>query len=202
MPGKVLVYNLETKEIQEVPVGCSPSHVVIDSKDDLAYILSNNITGIDRKIFYLAPGRLSKLKILPDRVEKVAEFTNETGYRFTSHKFFRVGGKPYIGTIGHPNRLFIIDAETMKLDYYYDIRKNILGEVTYDIRKYLNDVHNPSALDPYRYSALENRGEYIVLIDQQNVLFFSLTKRRIEFEIPYSLPDGYFQFTQHCDFLN
>ena len=36
----------------------------------------------------------------------------------------RVGGHPYIATIGHPNRLFMIDCHTMKEAYHYDIKKN------------------------------------------------------------------------------
>jgi hypothetical protein len=202
MPGKVLVFNLDTLLMQEVPVGCSPSHVVIDDQENYAYILSNNITGIDGKVFYLAPGRLSKLKITPTGVEKVDEFYDNSGYRFTSHKLIRYNGHPYIGTIGHPNRLFMIDCHTMKEAYRYDIKKNILGNVNEDIRKFLNDVYNPYASDPFRYSALESRGDYVLLVNQSEVLFFSLKNRDIMYEIPYSLPDGYFQFTQHCDFIN
>lgn len=202
MPGKVLVYNMDTNKVQEVPVGCSPSHVVIDEREDFVYILSNNITGIDGRVFYLAPGRVSKLKVLHDRVEKVDEFYDLSGYRFTSHKLIRVDGHPYIGTIGHPNRLFMIDCHTMKEEYHYDIEKNIIGKVDGDVRKFLNDEYSPYASDPYRYSALETRGNYIILVNQGEVLFFSTKEREIKYRIPYHLPDGYFQFTQHCDFIS
>jgi len=201
MPGKVLVYNMDTDKIQQVPVGCSPSHVVIDEKEDCAYILSNNITGIDGKVFYLAPGRLSKLKILPHGVEKVSEFYDLKGYRFTSHKLIKIDGHPYIGTIGHPNRLYMVDCHTMKEVYHYDIKENILGKVEGDVRKYLNDIYDASAADPYRYSALETRGDFIILVNQSEVLFFCLKTREIKYSIPYDLPENYFQFTQHCDFI-
>ena len=202
MPGKVLVFNLDNFSVQEVPVGCSPSHVVVDEQEDCVYILSNNITGIDGKVFYLAPGRLSKLKITPDGVEKVGEFYNDYGYRFTSHKLVRVDGHPYIATIGHPNRLFMIDCHTMKEAYHYDIKKNIIGNVDGSVRQFLNNFYTPLASVPYRYSALETRGDYILLVNQEEILFFSLKKRDIEYSIKYDLPDGYFQFTQHCDFIS
>jgi len=201
LPGKVLAYNMDNDIVQEVPVGCSPSHVVIDEYENFAYILSNNITKIDNKIFYLAPGRISKLKIHHDRVEQVGEFSDLKGYRFTSHKLIRINGNSYIATIGHPNRLFIINCQTMKKEYHFDIKKNIIGKVKGDVRKFLNDEYNPYATDPHRYSALETIGNYIVLIDQEEVLFFSLKTKKIEYTIPYTLPKGYFQFTQHCDFI-
>lgn len=211
--GNFFAYNYEDGKIYNIETVNAPSHIEYDEVDNSIFVLSNNITTLPGQlVFYLGPGYIEKFSLRKDMITKRETivnngiFSNEKGYRFTTHKFFRHKGNPYIATFGHPNRLFIIDGNTMNLWYYYDIDYDYLSNQT-DCRKYLNDIHSKHIFNPHRMTSLEvsDDGDFLIFINQEDILFFDVSKKEITERVPYYKKEyqsqGFGQLTLHCDYL-
>lgn len=205
--GNFFAYNYNDGKIHTIETVNAPSHIEYDKETNTIYVLSNNITTLPgQTVFYLGPGYVEKFKIYKDSIIKEGTFSHEKGYRYTTHKVFRHNNKPYIATFGHPNRLFLIDAETMSIWYHYDIDKDFLTDQK-DCRKYVNDVYPKQIFDPYRMTALNvsSDGKYLIFMNQEEVLFFDIAKKEIVERVQYLeqkfKDDGFGQLTLHCDYL-
>jgi aminoglycoside phosphotransferase len=80
-----------------------------------------------------------KLRIADGTAEEQGVFQHRTGFRFTSHVVFQTGNREYLCTIGQPNRLFLIDAESMELVAFKDLGPNRLSSET-DLLPYVSSA--------------------------------------------------------------
>ncbi len=180
LPGIFLAINLGTGSLERYETTfCSPAHFEADERDDALYVSSHNFLRFGKKMLFLGPAALDKFVIRDGGVKRVGSFSDPSGYRFTSHKIFYHRGHSYICTIGHPNRLFIIDAETMELVYHVDLFRDSLSSIS-DIGEFVNQYDGPflSAVE------VSDDGEYIIVIGSSSIYFFSVIGRRIIYEMP------------------
>jgi len=183
VPGSILLIDLETKkESFSKTTFCAPAHFEIDEKTGDIFISSHNFTITDRRHFF-GPAAIDRFRLEDGGLVKIATFSHSTGYRFTSHKVFSFKGKTYICTFGQPNRLFFIDAETMKLLFFEDIEVDLLSHQT-DISHFLNTID----LESFVMKAIEVSadGQFIFFLSYDHMYFYSFPEKRIVQKIRFN----------------
>ena len=209
--GYIIAYNKKTKITHRVKTITSPSHIEIDPETDMCYIASNNMINFENEVWFIGEGTVEQFKMDETEIYRTGTFINPKGYRFTTHKFFKKNGNPYLAIFGYPNRLFIVDAKTMELDYYDDIGPDYLS-AQQNVKKFLNEVFPKTPIHPHRLSGMcvTDDNKFIMFPDQENLLFYEIESRKIKYKIPFK-KDNYFhlgnifgqfcQYSLHCDFL-
>lgn len=206
LDGDILIWNLETKKMQQLKcIGSNPSH--LDKHGDDFYSVCNNILYLftdagKLNIFFTDTAYINKFKLIDDEFKVVDSWTHETAYRFPTHRLYFKDNNPHIIAIGFPNRIFSIDVQNMELDFYYDIGPNIVGEKE-NLKKFLNEFYPQGFDNPNRYSAIDvtSDSKYVILASQSHIRYFNLKHKDIEYEIPFEMPDGYCQCSLHLDNL-
>jgi hypothetical protein len=165
------------------------------------YVSSHNFITIreNGRMLYIGPAAIHKFRY-DGRLHLEGTFQNDKAYRFTAHKVFRYEGKPYIATFGHPNRLLIIDGETMTLKYHLDIGDPII-ERQDNVKDFLNGYRNDIE-DPLRISTIEisEDGKYGVFLTLNDINIINLETKEIESK-PFYKDEGFMQKTYHSETL-
>lgn len=183
LPGSFTVLNLLNNRMDRYETSsCPAAHIEIDTKNEIIYVSSHNFIRSPQGIYYLGPAAIDKFKIQDEKLLRVGTFSDSTGYRFASHRVFRYKDRPYICVIGHPNRIFFIDAETMKTYYYYDIYEDVLSGKT-DIADFLNT--SPVGKKMAVAFDVSDDGECIFILGQTHMYLFSFPERKFVEEIPF-----------------
>lgn len=207
LPGSIMILDLDTKEEKDFPTTfCAPAHFEVDKKSGEVFVSSHNFITIDRR-YYWGPAAIDRFRLEKGELNKVATFTNPSGYRFTSHKVFTWKEKTYVCTLGQPNRLFFIDAETMELEFFEDIGEDFLSTQS-DLKSFLNYAD----FEPFVIKTIEVSadGNFIFLLSYDYIYFYSFPERRIVQKIRYNegtSPDGKIDLTEfikkttHADYL-
>ena len=159
---------------------------------------------------YLAPAVIDKYWLNESNLVHIGSFIHKTGYRYTSHKLFYFNNKPYICTFGHPNRLFIIDANSMELEYFQDIGIDELSS-NEAIQEYLNSRESKFEIVPIE---VNKSGENLIFICNEFIYIYDFLNRNILYKINYLNDEGikeseknnketqeYRILTAHIDFL-
>jgi hypothetical protein len=92
------------------------AHVEFDPIDpSVCYISVHNIGLAHGKVCLFGPGSMLAFRLGEDGPLRIDEFSAPDFYRITTHIVFCHRGRTVIGVTGYPNRLFLIDAASMKL---------------------------------------------------------------------------------------
>ncbi len=203
LPGEILQINTQTKEKTYYSTsGSNPAHFEIDVEDDCIYTSSHNFFFNEDGQFYIEPAVIDKFKLVDSKLEHLGAFKYSKGYRYSSHKVFRYEGKPYICTIGQPNRLIFADATTMELLFYHDIGEDVLSDQT-DFSSYLT-YYGSMETDIVGFQVSPN-GESIIIIGPDKIYFYSFPERKIYNEIDLKSSEMLKQCTArtlHVDYLD
>jgi hypothetical protein len=206
LPGTITLLDLEEKKLKSFQTTfCTPAHFEIDPETGVIYASSHNFVSLD-KIYFLGPAAIDKFVIKNGELEKIGTFCEEDAYRFTTHKIFKYENKKYICSFGQPNRLYFIDADSMKTLYYDDIEIDFLSDKE-DIKLFLNG----NDLEPFVMKTIEVSpdGEVLILIGHKYVYFYGFPERKILCKFDYRDFDlgkdfdlrDYNLRTTHCDYL-
>lgn len=190
LPGTIMLLNLDTYEenIFETTFG-APAHFEIDDKSGDIFVSSHNFIIFDKRYFG-GPAAIDRFRLKNGKLQKISTFVHPAGYRFTSHRIFSYEGKTHICTFGQPNRLFVIDADTMELEFFEDIGEDFLsGQVN------ITDFLNYADLEPFTIKTIEVSpdGKYFLFMDYEYLYFYSFPKRKIIHKMKYGegkSPDG------------
>lgn len=184
VPGRILVFDVRTKEKKEYYTsgGC-PAHFEIDTNEDTVYTSSHNFFCTLKTVSLFAPAVINKYKITKGNLKLVGSFQYSKGFRYASHRVFNYNGKPYICTVGWPNRLIFADATTMELLYYEDIDGNIVDEFEEDAYVY-------TWQEDRFFAAIEvsENGENIIIIGSKCIYLYNFAERRLIEKIEYLTP--------------
>lgn len=199
LPGSIFIHNIKTRKNLFCESGFTPSHLEFHRGN--VYISSHNFMYLNGKMVYFGPASINKYKIDYGEIKYESTFNNSKGYRYTAHKIFVRNGEPKIATIGHPNRLFIIDGISMDKYDYIDLGENVLDKVD-DVKTYLNKMDHANHWNPLRYSTMESSygGRYLLLWDQQDILIIDTVNMKIIEKSPFII-DGFYQKTYHSEKL-
>ena len=180
--GEITAVHLETKEVQQYhTTRITPAHFELDEEAQMLYVSSHNFTYLD-KHYYYGPAAIDKFHYDDSGLTKVGTFSVPDGYRFTTHKVFRYQGKPYICTFGQPNRLFLIDGETMEMLHTEDIGTDMISGHA-DLREYLNTTNLEWAT--IKTIEVSEDGQYLLLLSFQHLYVYSFPERKIVQRIRY-----------------
>jgi len=205
--GEITLLDLDTKKLTVYKTtNCMPAHFEIDDNTNTVYISSHNFIMLP-KHGYLGPATIEEFSFASGKLEKRGVFTRPDGYRYTTHRFFTHNGQRYLCTLGQPNRLFFINADTMEMLYYDDIEVDVISEQS-NIRDFLNYTQ----LEPLAIRAIEisSDGQYIFLLGHTHMHFYSFPERKIVQKISYTddIPLGddlnlkdFRKLTSHVNYL-
>lgn len=176
--------------------GTSPAHFEIDEDNDNIYISSHNFFVYPGNNVYVEPAVIDKYQLEDNKLIYQSTFRNKSGFRFTSHKFFRYNKKPYVIVFGQPNRLFVIDGETMNLCYQEDIEECELSE-NINAREYLNKRKNDFEIVPLEVSI---DGKFFVFLSERDIYLYDFKEKKIAKKIKYIKNNEKLR-TAHLDYL-
>jgi hypothetical protein len=204
LPGEISLLNLKDLSLTLYETTfCAPAHFEIDTKKGIIFTSSHNFAIFD-KVYFFGPAALDRFVIENGKLKRTGVFSDPTAYRFTTHKIFYHKGKSYLCAFGQPNRLFFIDAETLKIIYYDDIEEDYLSGQK-DIRDFLNN----DPLDHIGLKAIEvsSDGEILFLLGPSHIFFYSFPERRIISRIVYDSAEGipldsFYRLTTHSSYLD
>jgi hypothetical protein len=125
IPSRILILNLKTGGEWRLPI-LTAGHVEFDPEEqDVCYISCHNIGLLGVKVGIFGPGIIKKIRLVENSPKLEGEFSHPDFHRITTHIVFRHRGKTLIGVSGYPDKIFLINAATMK---FYKIIKLKRGE--------------------------------------------------------------------------
>lgn len=208
LSGSITLLNLENKKEKIFNTTApAPAHFEIDEKTGDIFVSSHSFINFGRVLFW-GPAAIDRFHLENGELKKMATFSHSTGYRFTSHKVFTYKDKTYVCTFGQPNRLFVIDAETMDLVFYEDIGIDFISG-----QEDLSYYFNSAKLDPFVIKTIEvsEDGQFIFFLSYDYIYFYSFPERKIVQKMKYlegASPDGeiilsdFYKKTTHASYLN
>ncbi|KQC11137.1 MAG: hypothetical protein APR62_10525 [Smithella sp. SDB] len=123
--SKILILNLKKKKNWQLSIPAA-AHMEFDPEEkNICYISCHNIGLMAVKVGIFGPGIIKKIRLDENGPKLEGEFSHPDFHRITTHIVFRHRGKTLIGVSGYPDKVFLIDAATMKL---YKIIKLEQGE--------------------------------------------------------------------------
>jgi len=199
--GEILLIDMrKSTNFEFLTAGFVPSH--IEFLDNLMYVSSHNFLFLKGKMIYLGPAAIDLYQIEDRRIISGYRFQDPTGYRFTAHKAFKRDGRPYFVTIGHPNRLFLVDGLNMEQYGHVDLGgRDVLTECP-NIKTYLNEMDMADHYHPLRYSTMEvsDDGEFLIFWDQTHIQLMNTRTFEISPIVDFTIED-FKQKTYHSEKL-
>jgi hypothetical protein len=159
-PGSIRVLSLTRAAETAFKVHHSkPAHFEIGPSGHV-YLSCHTFFVWGVRTYFIEPAAILKLRVAGGTVEEKGAFRHPTGFRFTSHVVFQADGREWVCAMGQPNRLFLVDADTMELAAFCDIGPDHLSAQP-DIGLYLSG-HN---LEPQAMRALaaSDDGRYLAI---------------------------------------
>jgi len=208
LPGEISTINLKNGIVKYYDTTfSSPAHFEIDEKEDCIYASSHNFLTFNQA-FFLGPAAIDKFKLIGDDLQKIGTFSEPTSYRMTTHRIFYFKNHPHIATFGQPNRLFIIDAQTMKAVHYEDIGPDFLTN-----NNNISDFLNETLLEPVTIKTLEASpdGSLLFILSYKCIYIYSMEEKKIIKKIKYQWPikiseglmlTDFYKRTTHSDYLD
>lgn len=182
-PGCLRVLSLAdgTETAHEVSHN-TPAHIEIGASGD-AFLSCHNFLKWDNFRYIIEPAAILRLRFEGGRVEQRGVFQHPQGYRFISHAVYESRGRENIVTIGHPNRLLVVDAESMNLSAWRDVGPDLLSSQT-DLPYYVTraDIEASSL----RSLAPSEDGRYLAVSRNDAVLVLDTSSLEVVDTVPVS----------------
>jgi hypothetical protein len=181
----VITIDLQTSRhwFTKIPVPV-PAHIEYDPIDPhVFYASAHNIAGTTIGTMLEGNAKLFRLQIRDGKTDIVGGYTDPELYRITQHSLFRYNGRVLVVMTCVPNRLVILDAESMTL--WRDIKLFDAPPIK------LTDA---GALSPdYVFSVYSVNpcadGKYIVLENGRDFIFYGLDEDRVlDMRVSRSIP--------------
>lgn len=197
--GRFNTVNIDNGEVKTYfthTANCA--HFEIDRARREVFVSNHNFIRTPETIFF-GPGSIEKYASDGEKLHYENAFSHPTSLRMTSHRLFTAGGKRLVATIGHPNRLFVIDAESMQPVHYEDIGRPILADAPSAL-KYLNDnivASNADAIIPLE----AGEDGMLLLIGREKLHFYDYLKREVVESIEFLPTPDFSLYSVHCQYL-
>jgi hypothetical protein len=151
----------------------NPAHIEIGASGDI-FLSCHNFLKWDQFRYFAESAAILRLRLTGGRVEERGVFLHPLGFRFASHVMIQNRGREFIVTIGHPNRLMVVDAESMTLASWRDIGPDHISSKA-DLQFYLNRsdletvaVRSLAAGEDGRYLAI-SRNDAVLILDSSSL---------------------------------
>lgn len=189
VPDKIYSYNIKIKELKYYDMDDPPS-AHFEFNEENVYVSSHNMYSYDGFYYFMGPAKITKWNITDGQLKKQNSFQNNEIFRCFAHKYIEFENKSYIVSLGHPNRIIYIDADTMELVWEYNINDDILSGHQ-NPTTYVNTLHrmkHPSVKDISPDVNVSTDGRYSIYFDNSKVGFVDFkNKRNIDQFINYPI---------------
>jgi hypothetical protein len=158
----------------------TPAHFEIGRRGDI-YLSCHNFLQWDLRRYLIEPAAILRLRMNGAVPEERGVFQHPTAFRFASHIVFESAGREFLCTVGQPNRLFLVDAESMKLVAFKDIGIDHISSAT-NLPFFLSRT-NLESVAVRSLSASED-GRFLAIADSQTVFVLDLGSLDIVDSLP------------------
>lgn len=164
-----------------------PAHFEVDPQDDsILYVSSHNMAYSTAGLILEGSADLYKLKVSQGKTEIIDVYSDPYTFRMTQHNPFTYEGKTFVALTNFPNKLDIIDTETMQ-----QARSIELFDCHPLDFSATGNAKCPSYPDMSLNVSPSNCGEYIVLQTTRNYQIYDMTNDRLlESRAPIFLEDN------------
>lgn len=170
----------------QIPVPV-PAHMEFDPvEENVIYASAHNIAAISVGTMLEGPAALYKLAIGDGETKIVGAYSDPGFFRITQHSIFRYRTKTLIAVTCVPNRLVIVDGETMAL--WRDVEIFAADPIVLGGGGVLSPEYGQSC-----YSVNPSTdGRYIVMEDARNFIIYDMDADEIlKDTVPRQIPAGY-----------
>lgn len=190
---RMVLENVITIDLQEskhwfteIPVPV-PAHIEFDlDHQNIFYASAHNIAGLSVGTVLEGTATLFRLAILDGKTEIVGSYTDDKLFRITQHSVFRHNGQILVALTCVPNRLVIIDAETMTL--WRDVK---LFEAAPILLSDTGALSPESAFSVYSVNPSAD-GKFIVLENASDFIVYDMNEDRVlDVRLNRCIPKGY-----------
>lgn len=184
------VITIDLKEsrhwLTRIPVPV-PAHIEYDLvHPNIFYASAHNIAGTTVGTMLEGTATLFRLEIQDGKTEIVGAYTDPQLYRITQHSVFRYNGSALVVLTCVPNRLVILDAETMKL--WRDVKLFDAEPIKFTDSGALSPEN---AFTVYSVNPCAD-GKYIVLENGRDFIFYGMDEDRVlDIRVSRKIPGGF-----------
>jgi len=178
-PGELYSYNIDKNEMQRIEVDCPPTAHFDSDRKQYLFSSAHNLTALGGKYYFTGPAEITKWDTVENQLVKVSTFRHKEVFRCTTHVYFEYEGNKYLSTIGYPNRLVFINADTMELDHYHDLEENLLSGHD-DPQEFVNKIHRTnSVIDKYCLNDINvsSDGRYVIYFEKDKAKFYDFKNK-------------------------
>jgi hypothetical protein len=168
--GYIRYFNTKKELKFELPYS-KPAHFELGINNFIYLSCHNFFIDENGDNHYDSPAIILKISLSKQKPEIIKEFRDESGYRFTSHQVLNSEEGEFIYTIGHPNRLFIIDSKRMTLVKFIDIEDKILTSSEDIFRLVSTERFDKKSITSF---CISNNGEYIVFLRNDEIIKYNI----------------------------
>jgi hypothetical protein len=168
------------------------AHVEFSLRDPgVFYVTCHNISKWQNNVVVHGPATLEKYMYRAGSVTRLGAFSDDAFFRTTSHRVIRRGERELIAVTVYPNKLYLLDAETMTLDASVELFESAPRSAPFVCEK--------NSVAPL-YIAQSEDGEHLFLTGNSLLFVVSLRDRCVVDTIEFCAP-GSFLATAHIGTL-
>ena len=170
------------------PSAACAAHVDMDLNDPHTFYIScNNISKCRNQVVVHGPGALDKYHYANGTVTKLGSYTSPDFLRITTQLLFRRNGRQLLAVTQYPNRLAILDPDTMQLETSIELFEHERMVPPFACQK-----NTPAPL----YLTTDRTGRYVFLTGSSTLYIVDLDTEKVVDTVQFC-PPGSFAATAH-----
>jgi hypothetical protein len=170
------------------PSAACAAHVDMDLNDPHTFYIScNNISKYRNQVVVHGPGALDKYRYSEGVVTKLGSYTSPDFLRITTQLLFRRNDKQLLAVTQYPNRLAILDPDTMRRESTIELFQHEQMQPPFACQK-----NTPAPL----YLTTDQTGRYIFLTGSSTLYIVDLDTEKVVDTVQFC-PPGSFAATAH-----
>lgn len=188
-PSGFFVHDTSTgRSVTRIPETACAAHILIDPDDPaIFYVSCHNISKWTNQVIVHGPGALERYRFQDDELVLLGRFTAPDYLRVTSQVLFRRHGRVMAAVCSYPNKLFLIDTETMNVT-----ARITLFDAAEQAPPFVCEKNTPAPL----YLAVDDDARYAMLTGACEVFVVDLEDRQLVQRVQFA-EKGSFAATAH-----
>ncbi|MFJ8487814.1 hypothetical protein ACIRBZ_05440 [Streptomyces sp. NPDC094038] len=184
--------HLEKTQVH-TPSGACAAHAEVDPDDpEVFYISCNNISKWRTQVVLHGPGTIERYRYRDGTVVREASYSDHEFLRITSQRCFRRGGRRFIAVTGYPNKLYVLDAETLEL-----VDRIVLFEEEHREPPFVCEKNSSAPL----YLAVSPDARYVYMTGAAELFVVDLEEHAVVDRVRFCAP-GSFAATAHIGLVS
>ncbi|EDY56049.1 MULTISPECIES: hypothetical protein [Streptomyces] len=175
------------------PSRACAAHAEIDPHDpEVFYVSCNNISKWRNQVVLHGPGTIERYRYRDGAVTLEGSYSDPEFLRITSQRCFQREQRRLLAVTGYPNKLYILDAETLEL-----VDRIVLFEEEHREPPYVCEKNSSAPL----YLAVSSDGRYVFMTGAAELFVVDLEARAVVDRVRFC-PPGSFAATAHIGLVS